>query len=115
MPDRTTVSPTDATAPEILSVQIVGLPARRLRSVKVCLNDGTALQVDSVSDGRLGIITAGALIDAMAKEAGIAGMTLDVATQRLTVESTSVRVIVEAHDRESAELVRVFLLTKRNA
>jgi len=95
-------------------VQIVGLPARSVRSVQVCLNDGTALQVDSVSDGRLGIITAGALIEAMAKEAGLAGLTLDVATQRLPVASTSVRVLVEAHDRESAEQVRVFLSSTRN-
>ena len=107
---ETEISVEDLDAPnEVAWVQIVGVQSKRLRSVEVRTHGVVSLQIDSVSDGRTGRISAGELIDAMAREFGQAGTTIDVGAMGLTVGSTSVSVWVAAENAEAVGLVRVVI------
>jgi len=115
VPDASLASETeipmeDLDAPnELIWVQIVGVQSKRLRSVVVRAHGVVSLQIDSVSDGRTGLISAGELIDAMAREFGQAGTTIDVGAMGLTMGSTSVSVWVAAENAEAVGPVKVVI------
>lgn len=93
----------------VKSVQIVGAVSKSVQSVQIHLGDQNKLQVNTVSDGRTGWIAAGELIEAMAKEFGHEGMTIDLGSLELDPESTSVSVLIAAAEPEVAEKTRVVI------
>lgn len=92
---------------KVLLVQIAGANSKSVRSVRIHLGSQTKFQVDSVPDGRAGLIPAGVLIEAMAKQFGHEGMTIDLGSLELEAESIGVSVLIAAVDAEAAEKTRV--------
>lgn len=75
--------------------------------MRIDLGGQTRFQVDSIPDGRTGLITAGELIEAMAKQFGHEGMSIDLGSLELDAESVVVSVLIAAVDAEAAEKTRV--------